>query len=72
LEAVLKPTAVSQLWVIPSGGIASDFPVLIRSQRMHEAIQGLRERFELIIFDLPSVLTSTDLGVLPNWLEHRL
>lgn len=64
LEDIVKPTFLNHLWVMPVGGVQHNFSALIRTPRMREMMQRLRERFELIILDLPSVLTTTDTQVL--------
>lgn len=72
LEDAVRQTAFGRLWLMPSGGLAPDFPILIRTPIMRETVQGLRERFDWIIFDLPSVLTSTDLQVLAELTDRIL
>jgi protein-tyrosine kinase len=71
LEEAVKQTRFPRLWVMPSGGCTPTFPVLIRTA-MYEVMEQLRERFDLIVVDLPSVLTSTDTQVLADLTDHLL
>jgi Mrp family chromosome partitioning ATPase len=64
LEDALRDTEFLRLWVMPSGKRGPNFSVLVRSPLMREGIEQLRERFDLIIVDLPSVLNNSDIQVL--------
>ena len=72
LEHVVKPTKAPRLWVMPVGGLTRAFPILIRNTTMLEMIQRLRERFDLIVIDLPSVLATSDTQVLTGLADHLL
>ncbi len=69
---VVKRTPLAHLWVVPVGSAPHNFSVLIRSARMHQLMQRLRERFACIILDLPSVLATTDTQVLAGLTTHLL
>jgi Mrp family chromosome partitioning ATPase len=64
VDGIVKQVLLPRLWVMPIGGSPFDFSPLIRTSAMSEIIDGLRQRFEMIILDLPSVLTTTDTQVL--------
>ncbi len=64
LPQVLMPTAVPHLFMTPAGPTPPNPAELLASQRMHELIAQVSERFEYIIFDTPPVLPVTDASVL--------
>ena len=72
LEDALRETEFPRLWVMPSGERGPNFSVLIRTPRMRETIAQLRERFDLIIIDLPSALNTTDLQILARLTDQIL
>jgi capsular exopolysaccharide synthesis family protein len=72
LSEVVKRTAFRNLWVLPSGGKNANFPVLIRAPRMRDAVDPLRQRFDLVIADLPALLLNTDAQVLADLMDHLL
>lgn len=72
LEAIIKPTMLPHLWVMPAGSSSHDFSALIRVNALEETMQRLRERFGLIIIDLPSLLTTTDTQVLATLADRVL
>ena len=72
LEDVVKETRLPGLSILPLGGTAHHFSILIRSIAMHELMQRFRERFALIIVDLPSILTTSDTQVLTGLTDYLL
>ena len=60
LEGVLQRTAVSNLWVIPSGPIPPNPSELLASSHMTDLLQEAESRFDLILFDTPPALAVTD------------
>jgi Mrp family chromosome partitioning ATPase len=70
LGDAIKPTSVRHLSVLPVGGGTRRFPSLIRMPAMFDMVQDLRARFDLIILDLPSLLTTTDTQVLTSLADH--
>ncbi len=72
VESIVKPTFLPHLWVLPSGGAVNNLSVLIRTSTMLELMNHLRERFDVIILDLPSILTTTDTHVLASLTDQLL
>ncbi len=72
LDAVIKQTSLPRLSVLPVGEAPHNFPILIRAPAMHEMVQLLRKRFDMIILDLPSLLLTTDTQVLADLTDHLL
>lgn len=71
LEVAIKPTATPGLSIMPAGGPAHAFPILIRTA-MGGTFDQLRERFACIVVDLPSVLSSTDTAVLAGLTDQLI
>lgn len=60
LDAVMVPTEVPNLWVLPSGPTPPNPSELLSSERMRELLRTLRGRFEYVIIDTPPALAVTD------------
>ena len=59
-EAVILPTEVPNLWVVPSGPTPPNPSELLASDRMREWLHAMRERFDYVIIDTPPALAVTD------------
>lgn len=59
-EAVILPTEVPNLWVVPSGPMPPNPSELLSSARLREWLRAMRERFDYIIIDTPPALAVTD------------
>jgi Mrp family chromosome partitioning ATPase len=64
LEDAIRETEFPRLWVLPCGSRGSNFSVLVRTPLMREGMRRIRERFDFVIMDLPSVLRNSDIQVL--------
>ena len=60
LEDALMPTGVPNLRVITAGAIPPDPPTLLRSQRLREIIDQLKEQAEIVLLDSSPLLAVTD------------
>jgi capsular exopolysaccharide synthesis family protein len=59
-EAVILPTEVPNLWVVPSGPTPPNPSELLASERMRDWLRTMRERFDYVIVDTPPALAVTD------------
>jgi capsular exopolysaccharide synthesis family protein len=59
-EAVILPTEVPNLWVVPSGPMPPNPSELLSSARLREWLRAMRERFDYVIIDTPPALAVTD------------
>lgn len=64
LASVVQPTAIPNLWVIPSGPLPPNPSELLGSRRMDEILVLLQARYEQVVFDSPPVIPVTDAIVL--------
>ena len=69
LPAVLKPTKIPNLYVIPAGRIPLNPAELLASARLAQALELLRERFAHVIFDAPPLHGVSDAMILATRLE---
>jgi capsular exopolysaccharide synthesis family protein len=60
LAAILLKTAVPNLSVVVSGPIPPNPAELLGSRRMHEFLDNVSERFDLVILDSPPALAASD------------
>lgn len=60
LAAVLLKTAVANLSVVVSGPIPPNPAELLASRRMHEFLDAVSERFDIVILDSPPALATSD------------
>jgi succinoglycan biosynthesis transport protein ExoP len=71
IETVFK-RPLSSLTVVPSGPIPPNPSELLGSGRMHELIQILNDRFDVIIWDSPPLMTVTDSLILSRMLDGTI
>ncbi|WP_138494821.1 CpsD/CapB family tyrosine-protein kinase [Paenibacillus pinistramenti] len=64
LKDAIYDTEIDQLKLIPSGPVPHNPTDLILSNVMRSALAELKERFDLILFDSPPVLTFPDAQIL--------
>lgn len=69
LNAVIKPTFVDNLSIIPSGPLPPNPSELLGSDEMRSLINKLREKFEIILFDSPPVIAVTDAAILSTMVD---
>ncbi len=71
IETVFK-RPLSSLTVVPSGPIPPNPSELLGSGRMHELIQILNDRFDVVIWDSPPLMTVTDSLILSRVLDGTI
>jgi succinoglycan biosynthesis transport protein ExoP len=63
-EALVWPTRIPSLWVLPSGPVNSNSPGLLYSSDLSKLLQRLRREFDLILIDTPPMMLYADGRVL--------
>ena len=71
IETVFK-RPLTNLSVIPSGPVPPNPSELLSSQRMHELMRILNERFDVIVWDSPPLMTVTDSLILSKILDGTI
>jgi capsular exopolysaccharide synthesis family protein len=64
LENVIKPTSISNLFVLNCGSSPPNPTELVGSRRMNETLAALRDRYDFILIDSPPVMPVSDAVVL--------
>lgn len=71
-DAVLAPTEMENLTVLPAGAPLQNPIPFLRSERLRAVIPELKERFDFVLFDLPPVRDAADALVLAPTLDGLL
>ncbi|MFH1857511.1 MAG: CpsD/CapB family tyrosine-protein kinase [Candidatus Omnitrophota bacterium] len=69
LDAVIRPTRIGNLKVIPSGRTVKGSAELFHSPRFGEMIETLKLQHDILLFDSPPVIPYTDAVILANHVE---
>ncbi len=68
-EQVIKPSGIENLDILTCGAIPPNPSELLGSQKMHDLLQDLKNKYDLVLFDSPPVITVTDTAVLSSQAE---
>jgi succinoglycan biosynthesis transport protein ExoP len=60
LEEAIQRTPVSHFWLLPSGPHPPNPAELLNSRKMKELLAAVRDRYEIVLIDLPPVLAVVD------------
>jgi capsular exopolysaccharide synthesis family protein len=63
-QALVRPTAIDHLYVLPSGSADANIPKLLSSRRVKDIIESLEREFDLILIDSPPGLAVADARLL--------
>lgn len=69
LPAVVRPTRIANLYVVPSGRVPLNPAELLASGRLAQALEVLGQRFAHVVFDTPPLFGVSDALVLAPRLE---
>lgn len=72
LHDIVQETSVNNLYIITSGPIPPNPSELLRSTRMNQIIEAVKESFDLVIFDTPPVLAVTDAQIITTRTDGAL
>jgi len=72
IEALVKPTDIENLYVLPSGPGTLSIANLLYSNRMAELIERLKDEFDTVIIDTPPMLYLSDARVLGRLAEGAI
>jgi capsular exopolysaccharide synthesis family protein len=64
LEALARPTHISNVWVLPSGPGNASIPSLLYSSTLRTLLQRFRREFDLIYVDSPPLMLYSDARLL--------
>ncbi|MBZ0272380.1 polysaccharide biosynthesis tyrosine autokinase [bacterium] len=69
---VARPTAIENMWVIPSGPIPPNPTEMLSSNAMKELVDTLRAEFDMVLLDSPPVVPVTDAAILASFVRATL
>src|SRR5690606_32362981 len=72
IDEVINETQIEGLSVITSGPIPPNPAQLVASKTMDQFIEAVKEKFDMVIFDAPPVLSVTDAQILSNKCEGTI
>ena len=68
----LIETKIENLYLMPSGPTPPNPSELLSSKRMQELVDTLTESFDLVIFDMPPVVTVTDAQIMSSYVDGTI
>lgn len=69
LNKIIQPSGIDNLSLLPSGPTPPNPVELLSSQRMKDFLQAARERYDMVIVDVPPMLEVTDTQVISHDLD---
>ncbi|MDM8332192.1 CpsD/CapB family tyrosine-protein kinase [Limosilactobacillus pontis] len=69
LNKIIQPSGIDNLSLLPSGPTPPNPAELLSSQRMKDFLQAARERYDMVIVDVPPMLEVTDTQVISHDLD---
>lgn len=72
LDEAVRPTAVPNLFVLPSGHFPPNPSELLGSDAMRHLLEELASRFDIVLFDSPPLLAVTDAAVLSTMVDGTI
>ncbi len=71
-DIIIRPTATTNLFVVPAGCIPPNPTEVLNSQKMADFIARLETEFDFVLVDSPPLLSVTDAKILSHIVEHLL
>lgn len=69
LNTIIQPSGIDNLSLLPSGPTPPNPAELLSSQRMKDFLKAARERYDMVIVDVPPMLVVTDTQVISRNLD---
>lgn len=69
LNEIVQPSGIDNLSLLPSGPTPPNPAELLSSQRMKDFLKAVRERYDMVIVDVPPMLEVTDTQVIAHNLD---
>src|SRR5438105_2102685 len=66
IETVFRPTFLDNLHLVPVGGAVRGSGRALRSSRMADLIEALRQNYDLVVLDTPPLLVNSDAVMLSD------
>lgn len=72
LEEAAEASDITNLDVISCGPIPPNPSELLGSRRMQSFVEVAKQKYDMVIFDMPPVLAVTDAQILSNYVEGTI
>lgn len=72
IESYIQPTDIENLFVITSGSVPPNPSELLVSNKMGKVIDGLMDKFDIVIFDAPPCLIVADALIMSRLVDFNL
>jgi capsular exopolysaccharide synthesis family protein len=66
LLSACRPTFLENLHVLPAGNTPTNYGRPLRSSRMAAIVEAMRQSYDVVILDLPAILTNSDAVLLTD------
>jgi len=71
-KTFIRSTEVDNLYLFPSGSYIPNPEMLLSSEKMKQLVKGLREEYDIILFDSPPLLSAADGMALASEVDSTL
>ena len=72
LRALIQPTAIANLYFLPSGSRRANALSLLKSKRMHDLAESVKNEFDIILFDCTPLLGVCDAAIVATLVDAIL
>jgi polysaccharide biosynthesis transport protein len=72
LRMLIQPTSVANLYFLPSGSRRANVGNLLKSKRMHELAESVKNEFDIILFDCTPLLGVSDAAIVSSLVDAIL
>lgn len=69
LDECIQETPIENLFVLTSGPIPPNPAEILQSERFHQLVEKLKEKFDRIVFDSPPLLPVTDAAIISQYVD---
>jgi capsular exopolysaccharide synthesis family protein len=72
LDALIQPTSVANLYFLPSGSRRANVASLLKSKRMHDLADSVKNEFDITLFDCTPMLGVSDAAIVTTLVHATL
>jgi capsular exopolysaccharide synthesis family protein len=72
LDALIQPTSVANLYFLPSGSRRANVARLLKSRRMHDLADSVKNEFDITLFDCTPMLGVSDAAIVTTLVHATL
>jgi capsular exopolysaccharide synthesis family protein len=72
LRSLIQPTSIANLYFLPSGSRQANVGNLLKSKRMHDLAESVKNEFDIILFDCTPLLGVSDAAIVSSLVDAIL